>query len=168
MNYTTTALEDWVTNWYKHNRIMTPNELMDLKHIALRHDIFLHKKPIKARFDLVGRYKGIILDSRESIEIQREQFFHELCHILRHCGHQSMMPEAFRQLQEWDARHFTLYAALPSHMIENYDFNETSIVEILAEDFKVRKELVVERLEKIYRNQRYQNKKFYSEKLVYA
>ena len=154
IDYYTSALEDWVTQWYIRNKIMTSQD-MDIQLIALKQEIYLHKKPMLPRYDVFGRYKGIIIDSRECEEIQREQFFHELCHILRHCGHQSMMPEAFRELQERDARHFTLYAALPSHMIKHYDFTDELIIGTLSETFMVRKELVVERLDRIYRNQKF-------------
>ncbi|MFD2637731.1 ImmA/IrrE family metallo-endopeptidase [Piscibacillus salipiscarius] len=154
MKYYKTALEEWVTKWYLRNKVLSSHD-MDIFQIALKHGIYLHKKPMLPRYDVFGRYKGIIIDSREKEEIQREQFFHELCHVLRHCGHQSMIPEAFRELQERDARHFTLYAALPSHMIKHYDFTDELIIGTLSETFKVRKELVVERLDRIYRNQKF-------------
>ncbi|RPF57023.1 uncharacterized protein DUF955 [Aquisalibacillus elongatus] len=153
IDYYTSALEDWITNWYIHNKIMTSQD-MNINQISLKHGIFLHRKPMTARYDVFGRYKGIVIDSRERVEIQREQFFHELCHILRHSGRQTMMPEAFRELQERDARHFTLYASLPAHMIKTYDFTNEFIIETLADNFKVRKELVTERLDRIYRNQK--------------
>lgn len=105
-----------------------------------------------ARFDVYGRYRGIILDDRSTHEEQREQFFHELCHILRHVGHQTMMPKAFRELQEWDAKRFTMYAALPYYMLRKYDFNDEHLIYNLVKDFKVTKELVKKRLEQIQRN----------------
>ena len=152
MYYYTTALEDWVTKMYTKNRIMTPNDIK-VRRIARLFGIFVKQKPMPARFDIFGRYKGIVLDSRESIEVQREQFFHELCHILRHAGHQTLMPKAFLELQERDAKHFTLYALMPYHMIKNYDFEDDFIIDTLAEDFKVRRELVIERLDRIKQRQ---------------
>ncbi|PKR79216.1 peptidase [Halalkalibacillus sediminis] len=152
----TTALEDWVSHFYKKQKMYSVQDL-SIRKIARYYHIFVHQKPVPARHDIVHRYRGIIVDSRDPIEHQREQFFHELCHILRHCGHQSMMPEAFRELQEWDARHFTLYAALPYHMLRFYDFSDDLIIGTIAEDFKVTKELVSERLNRIYRNQKCTN-----------
>lgn len=64
-----------------------------------------------------------------------------------------MMPKAFRELQERDAKHFTLYAMLPYHMLKNYDFEDYSIMELIAHDFKVRNELVNERLNRIKQRQ---------------
>lgn len=120
-----------------------------------------------SRYDVYGRYRGIVLDDRCSLEEQKEQFFHELCHILRHVGHQTMMPKAFRELQEWDANHFTMYAALPYFMLKNYDFNDEYLVYNLSKDFKVTKELVIKRLEHIKRNTLYssivaENKNLYN------
>src|SRR5690625_1109196 len=136
---------------YIRNKIMTPPDLK-ISRIARIFNVFVKQDSIPARFDIFGRYRGIVLDSRESIEVQREQFFHELCHILRHAGHQTMMPEAFRQLQEWDANHFTMYASLPYFMVREYDFNDPYLIHDLAEDFKVTEHLAKKRMEHIERN----------------
>ena len=63
-----------------------------------------------------------------------------------------MMPEAFRQLQEWDANHFTMYASLPYFMVREYDFNDPYLIHDLAEDFKVTEHLAKKRMEHIERN----------------
>ncbi|MFC7321066.1 ImmA/IrrE family metallo-endopeptidase [Halobacillus campisalis] len=124
--YTITALEDWVSNWY-------------IKHT------------IESRYARFGRYEEIVINSTKDPLIQREQFFHEFCHALRHVGKQTMMPEAFRELQERDARNFTLYAALPYHMIKEYNLKDPEIIGRLSLDFKVAPELYVERLDQIQR-----------------
>ena len=131
---------------------MTPSDLK-ISRIARIFSIFVKQKPMPARYDVFGRYRAINVDSREPIEVQREQFFHELCHILRHAGHQTLMPKAFLELQERDARHFTMYALLPYHMLKNYDFEDELIIGTLAETFKVRPEIVFKRLDGIYRKQ---------------
>lgn len=151
LNYTTTALEDWITQRYSRLHIKTAIDI-DIKRIARYYDIYIHYKPLPARYDIFGRYRAIVLDSRVSLEEQREQFFHELCHILRHVGHQSMMPSAFRELQEWDANRFMMYAALPYYLIRKYDFNNSYLIHDLANDFKVREDLCKKRLEQIKRN----------------
>ncbi|MEN2765645.1 ImmA/IrrE family metallo-endopeptidase [Ornithinibacillus xuwenensis] len=151
MGYLASALEDWITKKYERNKILVAGEI-NLQQIARTERIFIHRKPMPARYDIHGRYQAITLDSRSTIEEQREQFFHELCHILRHVGHQSMMPEAFRQLQEWDANRFTMYAALPYFMIKKYDYNNPRLIEDLAEDFNVSEELCIKRMDHIKRN----------------
>lgn len=147
-NYTTTHLEDWVTNWYLQMGISSPNQLKAVT-IARKMDIFIYRKPISPSYLIHGRYKGITLDAREDKLVQKEQFYHELGHILRHAGIQSMMPDAFRKLQERDARHFTFYAALPYHMISKYDLSDYYILERWVNDFKVTQELCEKRLQMI-------------------
>lgn len=131
--------------------IHTPTDI-NITSLSYHFTIFIHYKPMPARFDIHGRYKGIVLDSRCALEDQREQFLHELCHILRHAGHQTMMPEAFRELQEWDAEKFVMYAALPYSMLINYDFNDEHLIQHLMDDFKVTEELCVKRLEHMRKN----------------
>jgi hypothetical protein len=148
--YTTTALEDWVTNFYRQLGMVQPRQIKE--DLIIRHfRIYLHRKPRPAFHEVIGNYLGITVDSREIKEIQREMFFHELCHLLRHSGIQGMMPEAFRELQEWDARRFTLCAAIPYHMLSFIDFEQDNVVAETAAIYKVTEELAEERLEQIKR-----------------
>lgn len=117
MNYFPTALEDWFTDQYIKLQIKTSQDI-DIELLAYKYNIFIHYKPMLARYDIFEGYKAIIIDSRCKPEEQREQFLHELCHILRHVGHQSMMPKYFRELQEWDANQFMMYAVLPYFIIK--------------------------------------------------
>lgn len=160
--YITTNLEDWVSQWYVRWNIKTPKQLKAVK-IAKMYNIFLHRKPTSPHYEVFGRYKAITLDSRAEIKLQKEQFFHELCHIIRHHGNQTMMLETFRELQERDAMHFTRYAALPYHMITRYDFNDPNIVNYLSEDFCVTEELCLERLLQIERRAKQNNCKPFSD-----
>ncbi|MFP3467941.1 ImmA/IrrE family metallo-endopeptidase, partial [Leifsonia sp. SIMBA_070] len=87
------------------------------------------------------RFKSITIDKRLPSSIQREHFYHELCHILRHAGRQIIMPAAFRELQEWDATNFTRYAALPIHMLSSIEFSHPGIIDYLSSQFGVTPEL---------------------------
>jgi len=147
--FMTSALEDWVTNFYIRLKIYHPRQIK-LDYIARVYDIYIHKKPMPAFYEVIGRYRGITIDNRESLPVQREMFFHELAHVLRHAGVQSMMPVALLELQERDARHFTRYAAIPNHMLKFVDFNDLYVIEQMASLFKVTPELCEERLEQIY------------------
>ena len=151
MGYITSALEDWITEKYVRHRIYTSTDI-DIQQIALIEGIFIHKRPMSSRYDIFGRYKAIILDSRCTEEEQQEQFFHELCHILRHVGHQSMLPKLFRELQEWDANLFMMYAALPYFMVKKYDYNNQNLILDLSHDFNVTEELCQKRMDQIKRN----------------
>jgi hypothetical protein len=143
--YPTTALEDWISNLYVRLKILQPRQINE-DYIAHVYNIFIHRKPIPSDHKVIGRYRGITIDTRKPNDIQREIFFHELCHILRHAGVQSMMPEAFRQLQEWDSRNFVRYAAIPHHMLKFVDLGDPYAVDIMTSMFKVTPELCEERL----------------------
>ena len=149
-DYTTTALEDWVSTWYKNRKFDYPVDLK-LRKIAMQYEIFIHYKPLDTRYARFGRYKEIVINSTLSNVYQREQFFHELCHAIRHVGKQTMMADAFRELQERDATHFTLYAALPYHMVRRYNLEDPEILDRWVHDFKVSYELCEERLNQIKR-----------------
>lgn len=163
IKYLTTELEDWVTKHYLRLNITKP-EHIDIKYIARKNEIFLKSKPIPADHEVIGRYKGILIDSREPKDIQREQFFHEFCHVLRHYGIQTMMPEAFRELQEWDCRHFSRYAAIPYHMLNFIDINDPYVVDHMVSLFKVTPELCMERLLQI--KNRMDTYKYYNAKVI--
>lgn len=149
--YPTTALEDWISNLYINKlKFYHPNQIREIS-IARYYRIFIHRRNLPSSHDIIGRYQGINIDSRESPERQREIFFHELCHILRHYGVQSFMPEAFRELQEWDARNFVRYAAIPHHMLHFIDFDDPHVISNMSDMFKVTPELCEERLSQIKR-----------------
>lgn len=145
LQYTTTALEDWVSDFYKELKINHPTQINE-EYISRSNRIYLHRKPRYGNYEIVGHYRGITIDSRESLEKQRELFFHELCHILRHTGVQSMMRKAFRELQERDAEHFTRYAAIPFHMLKYIDIHDPYVIDQMVELFKVTPELCELRL----------------------
>jgi predicted metallopeptidase len=147
-HYYTTALEDWVTKLYTRLGIFHPTHI-DIFFIAQKMNIFLREKPFPSTHQVVGRFRCITIDSRLSNEEKREAFFHELCHILRHVGVQSMMPEAFRELQERDAQNFTRYAAIPHHMLSFIDWNDLYIIEHMTNMFKVTPALCEDRLKQI-------------------
>jgi Zn-dependent peptidase ImmA (M78 family) len=149
-NYQTTELEDWVSSLYKKMGITKPS-LINEHTISRYFEIFLKKKPMHSSYHIIGRYRDIVIDDREPKEKHREIFFHELCHILRHAGIQSMMPTAFRELQEWDAQHFTQYAAIPHHMLKYIPFQEYDVVNQMSLMFQVSSELCEVRLEQVKR-----------------
>jgi Zn-dependent peptidase ImmA (M78 family) len=143
--YKITHLEQWIFEFYKSLEISSAYG-MDLKKICFDLRVFLIYKEISSSCYEYGRFKSITLDDRLSKQEQQEDFFHELCHLLRHCGDQRMMPKAFKELQEAQATTFTMYAALPYFMLKGYDLHDRDIIYILSEDFCVTEKLVVKRL----------------------
>ena len=148
MFYNLTRMEKWITNEYLKNDIHSPNDI-DIEKLSIIYDVTVWKFPMGARYDIFNGHRFISIDSRTSPAEQREQFFHELCHVLFHVGHQSAMHESFRQKLEWEANNFIMYAALPYHMIKQYNLTNEFLVHELAADFKVTKSLCQKRLEQI-------------------
>jgi len=145
LSYSPTSLESWISHFYRNLGIKTPDEL-DEQRIARSLGIHLFYKEIPSMAYEFGRFKSITIDKRLPSLMQREHFYHELCHILRHSGRQLMIPAAFRELQEWDARNFTRYAALPFHMLSNLEFDQPGIIEELSTQFGVTPVLCEDRL----------------------
>jgi hypothetical protein len=152
--YRTTSLEDWVTNLYLRLGILQPKQLK-IEYIAKIYGIFIKKNPMPSFYIVNGSYRAIHIDSRVSVDVQKEMFLHEFCHILRHVGIQSKMPVSFRELQEWDAKNFTRYAAIPHHLIKYIDLDSHNVIDQMVSLFKVTPELCEERLEQIKNRTRY-------------
>ena len=149
MLYYPTPLEMWITTFYKRLGIFLPSEINE-EAISQKLGIYLFYKNLPTNAYENGRFKSITIDIRLSAEDQREAFFHELCHLLRHVGWQAgMMPEAFRELQEYDSNNFTRYAAVPFHMLRLFDIHDENVVINIAEACKVSESLVSDRLERI-------------------
>lgn len=140
MRYHQTHLEEFVTRFYKNLRIFHPGDLTE-ENLCFLLGIYLYRKPQPSFSFEHGNFRSITIDSRLSPEEQREQFFHELCHLLRHAGRQTRMAVMFRELQEWDARNFTRYAALPYHMLQLFDFKSPNLIKNLSKQFKVSSQL---------------------------
>lgn len=152
--YYPTLLEQWVSKFYFRFDIFSPEDI-DERKICRALGIYLIYKESPCMSYEHGRFKSITIDTRLSKEIQRERFYHELCHILRHAGRQMMMPAAFRELQESDASNFARYGAIPYHMLKFFDLKDSEIVFIMSNRLKISEELCKERLEKIKNNMRY-------------
>ncbi|WP_461301902.1 ImmA/IrrE family metallo-endopeptidase [Bacillus sp. F9_6S_D1_P_5] len=148
-SYQTTLLEDWITAFYQNLDIRTPSDLC-IDKIAHKCNIILLKENINSYYIANNLLKMIVLDARLPLEKQREVFFHELCHIMRHVGIQGIMPTTFRELQEWDAVRFTIYAAIPFHMLIFINPLNDTIIPEMSEVFQVSPELCKKRLTQIH------------------
>lgn len=153
-------LEKWISRYYLRHGINFPDDI-DERTIARSFDIHLTYKEKRSFAFEDGKFKLINIDSRLSKSEQREQFFHELCHILRHCGYQTMMPKAFRELQEFDAMRFTRYATIPFGMLKYIDLKSPHVIYEMANTFNVSEDICRERLDGIYRNKTPKEKEVY-------
>lgn len=154
LSYTYKAfpLEKRIYKLYKALRINKPEDIDEIR-IAKELSIFLTYSNNRSYSHENGRFQIINIDKNLDEVQQREVFFHELCHLLRHSGYQyKIMPDSFRDLQEWDANHFTRYAAIPFHMLWLLDWKSPSLVKDMSKMFKVSEEVCQYRVDHVHRN----------------
>ncbi|SFM28486.1 protein of unknown function [Gracilibacillus orientalis] len=154
MDYMPTNLEMEIEKELKRLHVRSPLQLLDVETIADEYNILLkaHKGP-----SISGIFSGIKIikiDSRLHSFLQRQQFFHELGHVLHHYGDQQELPESFKDLQEYRARNFAFHFAVPTFMLHKIDFLKyrSETVDMIANTFQVTIDFANERL-KHYENQ---------------
>ncbi|GAQ17981.1 terminase [Oceanobacillus picturae] len=92
------------------------------------------------------RNKGkeiIFLQRKQTPEEQWEEFVHELSHCLWHVGRQEFMNRSFLDLQEEQAKYFTLHLCIPTRML--LKIKDLSISNIMR-TFNVTQGLAAKRL----------------------
>ncbi|MGG0718367.1 ImmA/IrrE family metallo-endopeptidase [Robertmurraya massiliosenegalensis] len=147
-------LDKWVSRLYKSIGIYNPEDIEERK-IAKMLGIHLTYSDKRSFARDEGNFKLININKYLDKKKQREIFYHELCHILRHSIYQyKIMPTAFREIQEWDANHFARYAALPFHMLKFFDFKSPTLISELSNTFKISEDICQYRVDHIYRNAR--------------
>ncbi|MGO0058596.1 ImmA/IrrE family metallo-endopeptidase [Brevibacillus fluminis] len=152
--YEPTELELWTEDLYKSNAILNPSDIT-VDNLSRTLGIPVSVAPgideevMRDPFD--QDFFVIYLNSLKSVVQQKLSFLHELYHGLRHVGNQLRMPEGLRKLQEEQANHFVLYAALPFFMIKQIELPqcEHDVVRILVTEFGVTRKLASRRLDQI-------------------
>ncbi|EST12074.1 ImmA/IrrE family metallo-endopeptidase [Sporolactobacillus laevolacticus] len=140
--YNPPLIEKWVSKTFVHAGLIYPSDLRANKICKAFNIEYGHHFGI-AGSRMVGNDSFIVTDERLQLPEQHEQFLHELGHILRHDGDQCNMPQMLREYQEWDAELFSMYAAIPFHMI---DFGRPHTVHSIMEEFKVTKATAFKRM----------------------
>ncbi|WP_052087961.1 ImmA/IrrE family metallo-endopeptidase [Paenibacillus wynnii] len=121
--YKKTHLEQFTEQLYIGNDILIPKNITtDFIADRLGISVVLFNSESLSHETNNGK-KIIFLDDRKSVLEQREDFLHELCHLLRHAGNQATLPSPFVKYQEEDAELFVLYASLPYFMIEQLNLS---------------------------------------------
>jgi Zn-dependent peptidase ImmA (M78 family) len=152
-DYKQTDLEKWVGAFYAELGMRHAGDLRE-EAVADALGIDLVYRPCPSMRYEAGRYRCITINSALPRPVQREQFFHELGHILRgHTGKQLEMRKSFRDLQEAQASQFQLYAALPFFMVSKLRLTDcqTHPACLLAQEFGVTRQLAEKRLAQIRR-----------------
>ncbi|MFT8362963.1 MAG: ImmA/IrrE family metallo-endopeptidase [Sporolactobacillus sp.] len=146
-SYSPSTVERWVSDLFIQAGILSPTQLLPERiSEAFGIDYSLWNGSALSYRSEDGKQFYILENKASSRSERKQHFLHELCHALRHVGDQRKMVETFRQRQEWDAKLFVLYAAVPYHMINctrNYSIQD------LAAEFDVSKELAWQRIEDI-------------------
>ncbi|MEK4196035.1 ImmA/IrrE family metallo-endopeptidase [Paenibacillus sp. FSL L8-0323] len=137
--YQTTYLEKWTEDLYTKLGIKTPSQL-NIDTIARIINIWIHYKPIMSKgLELEPNMYTMNIDSRLTPERRWLDFLHELCHLLRHAGSQTVMPKQFTQAQENEADQFVLYAAIPFFMVRKMTLplGRGEAIGYIAREFRV-------------------------------
>lgn len=151
IKYYISPLEQWIEDLYKKNHI-TQTKHLSIEVLAKKFNIWIHymNKRSKGIEASEGVYT-MVIDSQQSVEVQWLEFLHELCHLLRHAGNQTLMPEQFTMAQENEADRFIFYAAIPFFLVQRMTLpvNRGEAIGYIARKFKVPVHFAEERFEQI-------------------
>lgn len=151
--YQMTALEKWTEDLYQRIGVRQPSQI-SIEYIAERLNIWVHYLDVRSKsIEASAGMYSMFIDNRLPPELQRLEFLHELCHLLRHAGSRTLMPEHFTQAQEDESERFILYAAMPYSMIAARTLPELreDAVNELAGAFRVPTQLALQRIDQIQR-----------------
>ncbi|WP_426453791.1 ImmA/IrrE family metallo-endopeptidase [Paenibacillus sp. S-38] len=149
--YQTTHLEDFVDSLYLRLKITRPEQL-NVEEISAALGIQIELSPFSCSV-VCDKSVTIHLNSKLTPLEQWFDFLHELCHFLRHSGNQLNIRAAMRAWQEWDAKNFTLYAAMPFMMLRELYFpvERQAAIELISTTFHVSFEMAHLRYQQILR-----------------
>ncbi|WP_431785697.1 ImmA/IrrE family metallo-endopeptidase [Paenibacillus lactis] len=153
--YKLTPLEQFVEDLYLTHGILSPKQL-NIGEVARCLNVWVYYKPITSRgLEIAPGMYTVNIDSRLASAEQWLDFLHELGHLLRHSGNQTILPKLFTQAQEADAENFVLYSALPISMIKQIQLPSSRIetIQTLAATFRVPFKLAEKRLDQIRRRE---------------
>lgn len=150
--YQNSHLEDYIQQFYKGLAIERPEQLN--KYVIadqLNVGIYLTSNTSEAFYWLDCYY--IFIDRSLNHRQRWQDFGHELCHILRHNGHQGRMPSQFRELQEWQEDNFMYHFCVPTFMLRRIRLppSQQSAARFIAETFNVEIPFAEERLTRYLR-----------------
>ncbi|WP_054023672.1 ImmA/IrrE family metallo-endopeptidase [Bacillus sp. FJAT-28004] len=149
--YRSTDIEIWLTNLYKYHGIFSPSDLT-IKSVSEIFNIAVnfYSGPCFAEWE-EGGYSLIFINNKMSDEEQRMEFFHELCHPLRHTGIQGNMPIMFQELQEAQASQFQLVASMPIYLLSEIqpERHWQDYIHSIAEAFHYPVDFVESRLQQV-------------------
>ncbi|WP_052675983.1 ImmA/IrrE family metallo-endopeptidase [Paenibacillus sp. IHBB 10380] len=149
--YKETVLEQMINELYLSNCIRTHEDLNDIEAIAESFNSEIFYDTCKPFSD--NERRVIFLNKKDSNISSRLNFFHELCHVIRHFGDQRNMPKLFKEAQEAEAQQFVFYAAIPFFMLQNLPIPDRrgEAIQYIAKIFHVTPKFSKQRLDQIDR-----------------
>ncbi|MBU9711119.1 ImmA/IrrE family metallo-endopeptidase [Evansella tamaricis] len=150
-----TITESWIIKEYQKRDIVRIQDLC-IKKVSKSFNIGLIFHRYRSECIHEMDFGVIYVNELKPHAQQRVEFFHEMGHVLKHYGDQKTMPDTFMRLQEQQAETFSLYAAMPLHILEPLLDNGISIKEITdlfdLPEYFVRKRLA--QLDRLYLRRR--------------
>lgn len=150
--YKPSDLEAWITTRYLSHGIVHPNDLtIQTVSYLFDVDVRYYDGPCFAEWSDAEGYAFIFLDNKKTPVEQKYDFFHELCHPLRHVGTQDKLPELFQDLQEIQAAQFQPVAALPAYLLQQVPLEPqwSNYIHAIAETFGQPNQLVEARMRQV-------------------
>ncbi|OAB34167.1 ImmA/IrrE family metallo-endopeptidase [Paenibacillus glacialis] len=154
-----TKTEQFVNDLYQEIGITETHQL-EIDELSQLLNIWIHYASIPSRaIDSAKGLSTMFIDDRNNLVKQWLEFLHELCHLLRHAGNQTLMPKQFTDAQEKEAERFVLYAAIPFSMLNRLTLptRKSDAIAFVAHEFRVPLELAERRIEQI-EHDNYQSK----------
>lgn len=149
--YKPSDMEIWISKKYQNQGIYAPSDL-NIDQIGALFNAYIaySEGETKVIYDNDGDCMIFLNIHLEEYE-RRLAFFHELCHPAMHVGDQRSLPPSFVNLQESQAAHFQMYAAMPAYMMEEFKFIQHSsyYLKILSEAFMLPYSFVKQRIEQM-------------------
>jgi Zn-dependent peptidase ImmA (M78 family) len=153
-SYKPSAVELWISSIYQQHDITRPIDLT-ISNVSniFNTDVLIYDGPVFAEWE-DDVYSFIFLNQDIPTTEQKADFFHELCHPLRHTGCQNKLPKLFRDLQENQAQQFQLVAAMPIYLFNQVPSSlyYEHYINQLSYSFELPKNLVQKRLHQIINN----------------
>ncbi|OME02062.1 hypothetical protein BSK54_12575 [Paenibacillus odorifer] len=146
--YQMTVLEKWTEDLYKRLNLHQPSQI-SISYIAERLNIWVHYLDVRSKsIEASAGMYSLFIDNRLPANLQRLEFLHELCHLLRHGSDNQTL-----RAQEDESERFILYAAMPYSMISRMTLPEQreDAISYLAAEFQVPAELALQRIDQIQR-----------------
>ena len=151
MNNTYSLLEDYTQKVYENIDIYHSHQL-DIETIAERIGMKLNY------YDGFSTYafNQFFLNERLTESEQWQDFGHEMCHALWHCGNQRLLSPSFVQYQEWKANNFMYEFCVPEFMLrQSMKELDDHPINLIIDNFNVTPDFARVRYER-YMMKRYQ------------